>query len=259
MERALTAFADAPDRPVAHVDLRTDGERAELAAEVERIAPADDPAFATTIPALFEAAAARAPEAPALACEGVGLTYDELDARTNRLARHLLALDAGVGPEATVALLLPRSERVVEALLAVQKAGAAYLPIDPELPADRVRELLADAGSVAVVSIEAVDVAGFAGPVVRLDDPATVAAVEARSADPVTDADRPAPLRPAHPAYVIYTSGSTGRPKGVVVPHRNVAALLANHRRRLFAPTERRLGRKLRIAHAWPFSFDASW
>ncbi|HEY8544016.1 MAG TPA: amino acid adenylation domain-containing protein, partial [Acidimicrobiales bacterium] len=173
----------------------------------------------------------------------------------------LLALGAGVGPEATVALLLPRSARIVEALLAVQKAGAAYLPVDPDLPADRLRQLLADARPVAVVAEGDVDLAalGVDVPVVRLDDPATAAAVAAQPAAPVTDRERPAPLLPDHPAYVIFTSGSTGRPKGVVVPHRNIVALLVNHRRHLFAPTEARLGRKLRIGHAWPFSFDASW
>jgi amino acid adenylation domain-containing protein len=84
-------------------------------------------------------------------------------------------------------------------------------------------------------------------------------AAGARSAAPLDDAERRAPLRPDHPAYVIHTSGSTGVPKAVVVPHGGIARLLANHRRTLFAPAEAARGRRLRIAHAWPFAFDASW
>ena len=95
------------------------------------------------------AQAAASPDAIAVVDQDRSLTYAELDARTNRLARYLLDLDAPIGPETVVALLLPRSSLVVEALLAVQKAGAAYLPLDPCLPAERIREILADASAVA--------------------------------------------------------------------------------------------------------------
>ncbi|HMG42404.1 MAG TPA: amino acid adenylation domain-containing protein, partial [Acidimicrobiales bacterium] len=250
LARALETFADHPDRPVARVDLLAGDERAALVGQDPRVAAAP----AATIPQLFATQVARVPDATALVCEGTRSTYAELDARTNRLARRLLGLDAGIGPEAIVALLLPRSEAVVEALLAVQKAGAAYLPLDPDLPAPRLREILADARPAAVVTCRGVEVPDDL-PVVLLDDPA----IDDLGAHPVGDDERTTPLGPDHPAYVVYTSGSTGRPKGVVVPHRNIAALLASHRRHLFAPTEARLGRALRIGHAWPFSFDASW
>ena len=241
--RALETFADEPERPVGSVDLLGDDERDALVGQ-DQIALAEP----VTIPQLFRAQVARRADAPALVCEGQRRTYAQLDARTNQLARHLRGID-GVGPEAIVALLLARSHEVVEALLAVQKAGAAYLPLDPDLPPERRREVLADARPVAVIAGAGVEVPDGL-PVVRLDDPA----IDGHDSQPLD-----VPIHPDHPAYVIYTSGSTGRPKGVVVPHRNVGALLANHRRRLFAPTEARLGRPLRIGHAWPFSFDASW
>ena len=259
LRRALEAFVDQPDLPVGRLDLLADDERRRLvaAAAGERL-PVPD----ATIPAVFESQAAASPDAPALACADTRWTYGELNARANRLARHLLALDVGVGPETVVALLLPRSHRVVEALLAVQKAGAAYLPVDPELPPERIGAMLADARPVAALTVS--DLAPTAPippavPTVVLDDPATAARIAARPAADVTDAERPSPLTPDHAAYVIYTSGSTGRPKGVVVPHRNVVTLLQNHRTRLLRPTAERLGRPLRIGHAWPFSFDASW
>jgi amino acid adenylation domain-containing protein/non-ribosomal peptide synthase protein (TIGR01720 family) len=250
LTRALEAFAADPSTPVARVDLLSDDERAELVAPAAVSPPPEQ-----TIVDVFEQQVAAAPDATAVVCEGTSWTYADLDRRANHLARRLLALDAGVGTEAIVALLIPRSAQVIQALLAVQKAGAAYLPIDPALPPDRIAEILDDARPGAVITTSAVDLPPLGDlPTVVLDSG------DHQAADrPITDADRIRPLDPAHPAYVIYTSGSTGRPKGVVVPHRNITTLLANHRRHLFAPTEQRLARKLRIGHAWPFSFDASW
>ncbi|MDD9372342.1 MAG: AMP-binding protein, partial [Acidimicrobiales bacterium] len=155
---------------------------------------------------------------------------------------------------------------------AVQKAGAAYLPLDPDLPADRPAAVLADARPTAIVTTAdlasrasaaataATTVGRHGGPaLVVIDDVETAAALAALDGRGLNDADRVAPLTPDNAAYVIFTSGSTGRPKGVVVTHRTVTTLLANHREHLFAPTAARLGRPLRVGHAWPFSFDASW
>jgi len=261
--RALEAFADRPDAPVAGVDLLDDVERHEL-----RRAGAGAPivthaaAGPVTIPDAVLAWADTHPGATALVDAHTCVTYGELRDRVHRLARHLLATDDRVAPEAVVALALTRTVAVVETLLAVQQAGAAYLPLDPGAPVERLRELLDDAGPVLLITESSTGLAGALGdavPVVVIDDPATGAAIDGQDPTPVTDGERRGPLTGDHAAYVIYTSGSTGRPKGVVVPHRNVLALLHHHRRRLFAPTAERLGRPLRIAHAWPFSFDASW
>src|SRR5204862_290844 len=141
----------------------------------------------------------RTPEATALVCRGVALNFAEVNARANRLAHHLIA--RGVGPERVVGMALPRSAELVVALLAVLKAGGVYLPIDPELPADRIAFLLQDAGAVLTLST-----GDPAASVVALDDPALLAEL---AGQPDT-APEPAP-RPEHAAYVIYTSGSTGR------------------------------------------------
>ncbi|MGJ3561505.1 AMP-binding protein [Streptomyces sp. INA 01156] len=145
------------------------------------------------------------------------LSYAQLNERANRLAHHLI--DRGVGPERIVALLLPRSVDIVVARLAVMKAGGAYLPVDPDYPADRITYMLDDADPVLVITTgreaDRIPESTTAGHVLldRLDLAA------APATDP-TDTDRLSPLTVAHPAYVIYTSGSTGRPKGVVVSTR---------------------------------------
>ncbi|MGV4987398.1 amino acid adenylation domain-containing protein, partial [Streptomyces sp. NRAIS4] len=159
---------------------------------------------------LIEAQAARTPHATAVLFEGQRLSYAALNARANRLARALVA--RGAGPEALVAVSLPRSPDLLVALLAVLKSGAGYVPLDPDYPAERVRYILDDAQ-----------------PALHLD-PERLAAAEAEATrlptDDLTDADRLAPLRPAHPAYTIYTSGSTGRPKGVLITRRNMLNFL---------------------------------
>jgi amino acid adenylation domain-containing protein len=141
----------------------------------------------------------------------------------------------GAGPERIVALALPRSVDIMIAQLAVSKAGAAFLPIDPAYPRERIGFMLTDACPILVLTLAQL-AAGLPlaadATVLVLDDPVTVAAVAAMLAQPPTDADRWAPLSVAHPAYVIYTSGSTGAPKGVVVSSAglaNFAAAEAEH------------------------------
>ena len=182
---------------------------------------------AVTLPELFAAQARRSPGALAVAAADAELTYGQLDAASSCLARYLIA--AGAGPERVVGIALRRGAAMVVALLAVVKAGAAYLPIDAGHPAERIAFMLADAGPTLLLTdtataagLPAVDV-----PLVVTDDPATVAAVTGLPHHPVTDADRVVPLRPQNPAYVIYTSGSTGTPKGVVVTHAGVVNFLS--------------------------------
>ncbi|MFC9893512.1 non-ribosomal peptide synthase/polyketide synthase [Nocardia sp. NPDC127579] len=187
------------------------------------LTPAVATAPTATLPELFGRTVAAHPTATAVTGNGVTLTYGELAVRANRLARELIR--RGVGPEMLVAIALPRSPELVVALLAVLEAGGGYLPIDPDYPADRVAYMLADARPACAITSAALGLTLPAElPVIDLD----TAAFETGAAEPITAADRLAPLTPGNIAYVIYTSGSTGRPKGVQIPHANVATLFAN-------------------------------
>ncbi|WP_407567200.1 amino acid adenylation domain-containing protein [Polymorphospora sp. A560] len=183
-----------------------------------------------TLPALFEARAAATPDAVALVtATGAAVHYRELDTRANRLARELLA--RGTGPGAVVALALPRSADLVVAMLAVLKTGAAYLPVDPVDPAERITYLLGDARVTLLLTGTAHRDTIPGGPdpagVLVVDDPATLTSLTGRSGTALTAAERARPPHERDPAYVLYTSGSTGRPKGVVVAHRGLVNHLA--------------------------------
>ncbi|MFJ6167555.1 amino acid adenylation domain-containing protein [Micromonospora orduensis] len=174
---------------------------------------------------MLERQAARTPDATAVIFGARSLSYAELDHRANQLARHLVAL--GAGPERLVAVALPRSELMIVAVLGVLKAGAAYLPVDPDYPAERISFMLTDAAPVLLITDTAAGVPKAGGPpAVVLDDPGTLAVLADLPQTALADEERLAPLRPDHPAYVIYTSGSTGTPKGVVVAHRSVVNLV---------------------------------
>ncbi|MET8771889.1 non-ribosomal peptide synthase/polyketide synthase, partial [Streptomyces sp. NPDC004658] len=214
----LTGMAADPDRRLADLPLL---DPAAGRALVGRFAGGVAEAPRDTLPEAFRRQAARTPDAPAVRHGDTCLTYRELDARSNRLARQLIA--AGAGPERFVALCLPRTADLVVALLAVLKSGAAYLPVDPQYPAERVAFLFEDVRPDAVLT--ATETAGRLpeGPVTRiLLDAGPGTGVPDT---PVGDGERRGPLLPGHPAYVIHTSGSTGRPKGVVVSHASVLAL----------------------------------
>ncbi len=183
------------------------------------------------LPAMFEQQVLRTPEKPAVVFEGTALSYEELNRRANQLAHLLIA--RGAGPEQFVALALPRSVEMIVALLAVVKAGAAYLPLDPEYPNDRIRFMLADARPACILTnskIAAKLAALSQGTQIVLDSTGISEELTGYPAANLVDADRLQPLSPFSPAYVIYTSGSTGTPKGVVIPHQNVV--------RLFSATE---------------------
>ncbi|MGW2256074.1 amino acid adenylation domain-containing protein, partial [Kitasatospora sp. NPDC001660] len=254
--RAVTALVTAPDRALSELDLLTAEEREQLLVtwnDTAREVPA------TTLPALFEAQAARTPGATALVASGERLTFAELDARANRLAR--LLAGRGIGPERFVAVALPRTADLVVALLAVMKAGAGYVPVDPALPAGRIAQLLQDAGTAAVITGDgARDAlpADRGGERIDLTSPAVVHELRELAGTPLADAERTAALRPAHPAYVIHTSGSTGKPKGVVVPHAGLGNLFHHHFTELYAADIATAGRPLRAALTAAVSFDAS-
>ncbi|SNS45136.1 non-ribosomal peptide synthetase, partial [Actinomadura mexicana] len=217
LERLLAQVAADPSLPLSAVDLLDDAERDTL---LRAWNATDLPVAPAVVPDLVEAQAARTPEATAVVAGRARLTYAELNARANRLARHLIG--RGVGAEDFVALALPRDENLVVAALAVLKAGAAYQPIDLAYPADRVAYMLEDAAPACVITTSGADLPGPT-PRVELD----ALRLDGLRGDDVTGAERVRPLRPANPAYVIYTSGSTGRPKGVVVSHANVVDFCA--------------------------------
>ncbi|MYQ96758.1 non-ribosomal peptide synthetase [Streptomyces sp. SID4946] len=178
-----------------------------------------------TLPVLFEQQVARTPDAVAVVFEGVELSYREVNERANQLAR--LLLEQGAGPERFVAVTLPRSADLVVALLAVLKTGAAYVPIDPDYPTDRITHILDDAHPMAVITVEDSGVEPPADTArIVLDGPATQEALDAQASGDLAEAERLAPLQADAPAYVIYTSGSTGRPKGVLVEHRALVNFL---------------------------------
>ncbi|WP_457784530.1 amino acid adenylation domain-containing protein, partial [Streptomyces olivaceus] len=224
----IQALDQAPDTPV-HTLPVLDGNGENLVLKQWNDTSRDIPT--TALPELFEQQVVRMPDATALMCDGTELTYRELNKRANRLAR--LLVGQGAGPEQFVAVALPRSTDLVIALLAVLKTGAAYVPIDPDYPADRIACILEDADPMCVITVGDSWVELPAGTTrILLDDPAVQQALDARAAGDLSDAERVAPLGARVPAYAIFTSGSTGRPKGVVIEHRALVNFLSSMQER---------------------------
>ena len=212
----LRALAATPERRLSELSMLSADERRQLVTAWNGT-PAT-PATPRCLHHLFAAQAARAPEAVALvAAGGERLTYGELDRRSDRLARRLAAL--GAGPEVPVGVHLEPSTGLVIALLALWKAGGAYLPLDPALPAERLAFMLADSGAQVVITAgaPAAVLTASGARLCRLDAPGEDGAPEAE----------PVAAVPANLAWILYTSGSTGRPKAVGVAHAAAAVHLA--------------------------------
>jgi amino acid adenylation domain-containing protein len=223
LRELLHAAAAAPATRVPVLPILPTTERAAVLRhgnDTERPFPAD-----ATVPDLFERRAAAHPGAPAVVDGDRRLTYAELDRAANRLAHRLS--ESGAGAESTVGVLVERGADAIVAFLGVLKAGAAYVPLDPAQPADRLAAIARDAGFAALVTHRGLDARLAAHTVVRLDEP-------------VDGPDHPPARRigPDNLAYVIYTSGSTGTPKGVAVAHRG-AVNLATWQGRTFDITDR--------------------
>ena len=250
VEQVVSALETAPGTPLHAIQVLSEAERQRILVEWN----ATDRAVPTaTVPDLFEAQAARAPGAVALVCGDVRLTYAELNARANRLARVLAG--RGVGPETLVGVVMERSADLLVTLLAILKTGAAYLPIDPAYPADRIRYTLDDAGPVLVITdTGAAGTVPDLGSVPRLvvDAPETQAASGCLAGVNLDAAERNGRPLPAQPAYVIYTSGSTGRPKGVVVSQGSLTNFL------LAMDDQFRLRGSDRLAAVTTVAFDIS-
>src|SRR5262249_39856269 len=207
--RLLEAAAGDPDQAIGRLDILTPAERHTILHAWNDTA---HPVPSATVPQLFEAQAARTPDAVAAVFEDERLTYGELNARANQLAHHLRS--CGVGPETVVGLCVERSLEMMVGLLGILKAGGAYLPLDPSYPQERLAFMLADAGATLLLTQSALRecLPEHTASIVRLD------------ADWPAIAQHPATspanlLQPHNLAYVIYTSGSTGAPKGVMVEH----------------------------------------
>ncbi|MFI1196255.1 amino acid adenylation domain-containing protein [Micromonospora sp. NPDC020750] len=237
----LRAVVAAPDTPVSALELTAPAERELLAGWNDTTA---DFPQAQTLHGPFEQRAAATPDAVALTFEDRSVTYAELNAAANRVAHRLRA--AGVGPETLVGVCAERSVELVAGLLGVLKAGGAYLPLDPEYPADRLSFMVTDAAAgVVLVQEHLRDVLPDTGATVLvLDDEAVWA--DQPTVDPAPTAG------PGNLAYVIYTSGSTGRPKGVPNTHRGIVNRLDWMQRTY------RLGADDAVLQKTPASFDVS-
>ncbi|WP_280217823.1 non-ribosomal peptide synthetase [Nocardia neocaledoniensis] len=239
----LEAAVAAPHRPVGDLPMLLDGELVEPAGALR---PIPDP----TLLDAFRAQALRRPDAPAVTFADRTLGYAELASRVNRLARLLIA--TGVGPGSTVGVGIKPSIDLVVAMYAVFAAGGAYVPIDPDAPAERRADILSAAGPVCLLTTAADAVTAEGLPVVSVDLVADSGALSAFSDAWLTDADRPRPLRALDLAYVIFTSGSTGKPKGVGVPHAAIVNQAA------FMVGEYAVGENDTVLQSIPFTFDAS-
>ncbi|GAA2787234.1 hypothetical protein GCM10010452_14370 [Crossiella cryophila] len=236
--RLLAAVLADPDRPLHQADVLDDSERSRL---TTGWTDAWTQRPAATLPDLVTEQAHRTPDATAVIFGDTTLTYAELHARADRLARQLRTL--GVGPETPVAVALRREADLVTAVLGVLKAGATYVPIDPAHPAQRREHVLRDSGAQVLISQSWIrdELPETPIPLLLLDEPGPDPSTEPLST-----------LDPAGAAYVIYTSGSTGKPKGVVISHEAI------RNRVLWTVREHGLGPADRVLQKTTVSFDAS-
>jgi amino acid adenylation domain-containing protein len=227
--RVLEAVANDPRQQVAHIELLSGNELSQL---VEKWNQTSREIPDATLTHLFERQVEETPDAPAVIFGNESLKYRELNARANRLA-HLL-ISNGIGPEDFVGLAVPRSAESFIALIAVMKAGAAYLPLDPAYPAERLQLMLSDAHPACVITTsELAPKFPDAARLLLLDDLSLTEALKKQLESNPTDHERAKSLLSSHAAYVIYTSGSSGIPKGVVVTHAGLPSVAQTRLERL--------------------------
>ena len=249
-ETLVQGIASRGGLAVSELPLLTGAERQQLISGWNRFGVQPGPL--APLHELFAAAARRAPQAEALSGAGVRWSYLELEAEANRIAWRLHRLGAGL--EMRVALCLERSPEMIAAILAILRVGAAYVPLDPDLPRERLGFLLADSGAAVLLTHSSLEM--------RLPEIPGLPRLLLDAGLPGLDAESPVPFQdaavdPGHAAYVIYTSGSTGLPKGVVVTHANVSRLLAATQDRFaFGPGD---VWTLFHSHAFDFSVWEIW
>ncbi|MEV6281566.1 amino acid adenylation domain-containing protein [Kribbella sp. NPDC051770] len=240
-----TLSALLPDETTPHT-----GVAADLVREVE----------AVTVAELLDRQVLVSAAETALVAGDRSFTFTEFSAEVNRYARLLLA--EGVRPEHRVALVLPRDERTVIAMFAVFAIGAAYVPVDCELPDERIGYMLeiAEPTVTLVTNRDADRLTGAIGTVVNLDSGTTADHLAQLDTAPITTAERGGEVSLDNLAYIIFTSGTTGRPKGVAVGYRGLTNMYVNHVEKIFdRVVDHQRGRRMKIAHTTSFSFDASW
>jgi len=238
----LQSIAKAPAQPVGRLQM-LDTDELQLVTETWNQTAADYPQD-SSIAAVFETQAAATPDAPALRCADVQLSYDELNRKANQLA-HLLK-DYGVGPDTMVSLCLDRGIDALIAILGILKAGGAYVPLDPGYPAERLEFMLQDTSTPVLLSDSNIELNINTGNCQRINLNEIAAELNEKP-----DANLPATANGRNLAYVIYTSGSTGLPKGTLIEQRSVLRLVLNNPYTLFGPG-------IRIGMLAPISFDAS-
>jgi amino acid adenylation domain-containing protein/non-ribosomal peptide synthase protein (TIGR01720 family) len=239
--RLLEAALAHPQTRLSDLPLLGEAERHQLLAEWNDTRRRDPGAL---VHELFAERARETPHAPALSFGGERITYGELAARAQALARRLRAL--GAGPESRIAVAMERSPELIVALLGILQAGGAYVPLDPAQPRERRLALLRESGVRLLLTQPALAgrFAGFDGAILPLPQ-------EAANDEPLAGGAAPAGVTPDNLAYVIFTSGSTGRPKGVAVPHRAVVRLVRD-------AGYAELGPEQVFLQLSPVSFDAS-
>jgi len=241
LENLLAAAAAEPDLPLSRLAWLSEGERHQvvLAWNDTVVAYPNE----TLLHGWIEAQVERTPEAVAVSYEGNELTYRQLNERANRLARHLSRL--GAGPESLVGVAAERSLELVVALVATLKAGAAYVPLDPGYPRERLEFMLEDAGMSVLLTQSHLEDVVPAGQAERV-------LLDRFDWDAGSGANLGVTVDPSNPAYAIYTSGSTGKPKGAMIPHRGIVNRL------LWMQEMYGLGPADRVLQKTPFSLDVS-
>jgi amino acid adenylation domain-containing protein/non-ribosomal peptide synthase protein (TIGR01720 family) len=244
LERLLTGIVENPQERISQLPLLSAGERTQLVSEWNQTAVSYD-AHPPCLHQLFEQQVLLSPRAPALISDGTQLSYQELNNRANQLAHRLQR--SGVGPESLVGVCLSRSTELVISLLAILKAGAAYLPLDPEYPGERLRWMMADAGLRLVMTGQQwLGVLGETDAEVICVGPESESINDCSEQNPVTEAQA------ENLAYVLYTSGSTGRPKGVMISHEAIVNRL------MWMQGRYQMTAADNVLQKTPFSFDVS-
>jgi amino acid adenylation domain-containing protein/non-ribosomal peptide synthase protein (TIGR01720 family) len=248
----------SPSFEVGAVDFLTVSEQQDIAGWSNGPNIANPLGWTTVIDA-FNHHAARASTLTAISDCETSLDFATLSAGIARLARMLIT--RGIGPGDIVATAMPRRNDAVIATMATLAAGAAWMPLDPEYPAERLDAMCADAAPALILTTRALGLElGNHAPVMWLDDSAMIAALSAFDSGPIADTERRNPVTADDIAYIIYTSGSTGRPKGVMVPHRGLLNLLLAHQAAQHGALIDALHpRRVRAGHAMSFAFDSSW
>ncbi len=253
-------LAQQPQRTLSSLALIADDEQQQIASWSQGIS-VTPPQGVVSILAMLQRQVDAQPDAIAVVCGDISLTYGQLSARAMQLARELIA--RGLGAEDVVAIGIPRSVDSLVAIFGVLASGAAYMPLDLDYPRERLALMCDDAQPQLLLTHSSTVARMPEGETLCIDEAAVRAACDAHAATPVSDSERRVAQRGEHLAYMIYTSGSTGRPKGVMSTHAGLLNLFLSHQTNLFGPAIERFHhsqpRRMRTGHTASFSFDSSW